>query len=113
MENRRRFQRVQALLPIRLYFQGELKVIETLTKDLGFGGLRCLSPNPTPPKTPVSIELTLGFVEKPVTLRAKTAWLNKIPQSNQFYLGITFQDISESNTVLSSYINKSSPDKSS
>jgi len=94
-QERRRSPRLRCYLPVRLYPQGEAKVIHTLTKDLGLGGLRCLSPYPTPVASPLSIEIELGPGYPPVSLRGQTIWFQSIPQSDQFYLGIAFQGTTE------------------
>lgn len=104
-EERRRFRRVACMLPVRIYPTGEHKVIETLTKDLSAGGLKCLSPIPKPVATSVSLELTLGHGELPVNLRAKVAWFQSVPRSDQFYMGLCFLDLSdEEHKRLSRYI---------
>lgn len=108
-EERRRFHRVRCYLPIRLYPQGEIKVIETLTKDLGLGGLRVLSPILTPVATPLSLEIAIGAAEEPLSLRAQTVWFQAVPQSEQFYLGIAFRDLTQETTKrLSRYLERAS-----
>jgi c-di-GMP-binding flagellar brake protein YcgR len=107
VEDRRRSGRVCCLLPVQLYPQGEPSVIETLTKDIGEGGLRIVSPVIRPVSTPVSIEVTLGTGEQPMSLRAQIVWVRVVPESEQFYLGIAFEDLSELDTKrLSRYIEK-------
>ena len=104
---KRRFPRVACMLPVRLYPTGERKLIETLTKDLSTGGLKCLSPVPKPVATALSLELALGQGELPVNLRAKVAWFQSVPRSDQFYMGLCFLDISdEEHKRLSRYIEK-------
>lgn len=106
-EERRQFPRVRCYVPVRLYPQGEMRVIETLTKDLGMGGLRVLSPFLTPVATPISVELIIGVAEEPLSLRAQTVWFETISQSDQFYLGLAFQHPSpETSTRLSRYIER-------
>ena len=104
-QERRRAARIRCVLPLRLYPPGEAKVIQTLTKDLSEGGLRCLSPVAKPVKTLLSVEIDLGPGKKPLTLRAHTVWFQEIPHSEQFYLGIAFQDLSSHHReLLSRYI---------
>lgn len=67
--------------------------METLTKDLAEGGLRCLTTVPIPVSTPLAMEISLSS-EEPLEVRGKTAWLRLIPHSEQFELGIRFHDIS-------------------
>ena len=70
--------------------------VETLTKDLAEGGLRCLSPMPLPVATQLAVEISLSS-EELFELRGRTAWLRLIPHSEQFEVGIAFQDISPQN----------------
>ena len=95
------------MLPVRLYPHDDVKVIETLTKDLGAGGLRCLSPSKRTVPSPVSLEITLGLGEKPLTLRARIVWVEVVPHSEQFYLGLDFRDLSPDDTIrLSRYLER-------
>jgi len=106
-EERRQSARVQCYLPVRFVVQGQRRVIQTLTKDLGLGGLRCLSPVVTPAAAPLSLEITLGAGTRPLNVQAKVVWLKEVPQSQQFHLGIVFKDLSEEDTkLLSTYLNK-------
>ena len=106
-EERRQFPRVACILPVRLYPTGERRIIETLTKDLSTGGLKSLSPVPKPVTTSLSLELTLGQGELPVNLRAKVAWFQSVPRSDQFYIGLCFLDLSDQeHKRLSRYIER-------
>lgn len=102
---RRRSPRVTCVLPLQIYSDGGPKIIETLTKDLSATGLRCLSPTAQPPFSPVSLEITLGKGERPFSLQARVVWFEAVPNSHQFYLGLAFDHLSETNTRrLSRYI---------
>ena len=70
------------------------QTIETLTKDLGLGGLRCISPSVCPVSTEVGVELVLSTGEEHLSVRGKTAWFQTIPESDQFDLGIAFLELS-------------------
>lgn len=95
------------MLPVRLYSRHHSKVIETLTKDLGVGGLRCLAPSAKAVSSPVSIEIALGPGEKSLSLGGRIAWVGLVPHSQQFYLGLAFHDLSaEDTTRLSRYLEK-------
>jgi len=95
VEERRRLSRVRCHLPVRLYPKGEAKVIETLTKDVSLGGLKCLSPSPKTIGTSVIVELDLGPGEMSVDLRGHVAWFQDLPESDQFYLGLIFDEFHE------------------
>ncbi len=104
---RRGTPRVGCVVPVQLYTNNEPKVIETLTKDLSTGGLRCLSPVAKGTASPVSLEMTLGQGERPLSLRAKIVWFERIPHGNQFYLGLAFQNLSDQDTRrLSRYLER-------
>jgi len=106
-QERRAVPRLQCYLPIRLFLLGQRRLIQTLTKDLGLGGLRCLSPVVTPASTPLSLELTLGAGHRPVSLRAQVVWIKEVPHSDQFQFGLSFQELSEEDTkLLSTYLTK-------
>lgn len=109
-QERRRLPRIGCVLPVRLYSSEQPnvpKVIETLTKDLGSGGLRCLSPSEHTVSSPISLEITLGPGEKPLSLRAQIVWVETVPHSQQFYLGLAFHHLSDADTKrLSRYVEK-------
>lgn len=106
-QERRAVPRLQCYLPVRLFLVGQHRVIQTLTKDLGLGGMRCLSPVVTPSSTPLSLDITLGWGQRPVSIRAQVVWVKEVPHSEQFQVGLVFQDISEEDTkLLSTYLTK-------
>ena len=94
-QERRRSPRIRCVLPVRLYPQGEAKVIQTLTKDIGLGGMKCLTPTPRPIATNLTVELALGSGKEILSLRAQTVWFQEVPKSDQFYLGVVFKDLPE------------------
>ncbi|MBI3996280.1 MAG: PilZ domain-containing protein [Candidatus Omnitrophica bacterium] len=93
-EERRAASRVQLYLPVRVAKAGYAQPIETLTKDLGIGGLRCLSSTVLPVTTPVDVELVLSGGQDAVTIRGRIAWFRTIPESEQFEVGISFLETS-------------------
>jgi hypothetical protein len=105
---RRRFHRVPSVLPLRLFIRGGQHPIETLSKNLSLGGIKCLSPASQPVGTPVTIELGLGPSNDCLSLPATVSWFQTIPQSEQFFLGVTFDALSPQVTrLLSTDINHS------
>lgn len=94
LEERRRSPRHRAYLPVRVRQQGGPQVIETLTRDLSEGGLRCLSQLITPVGSELSLELMLSTGSEPLTLHGRSAWFRTLPDSEQFDLGIAFIDLS-------------------
>ena len=92
-EERRKTPRIRVYLPLRMS-QGEMsQVIETLTKDLGSAGLRCLSQNACPVSTQMRLELILSASQEPLSVRGRVVWFRTIPQSDQFDLGIAFLEM--------------------
>ena len=81
-------------------------MVETLTKDVGLGGFRCLSPTLCPVSTELGVDLVLSTGNEQLSLRGKAAWFRTIPESEQFDFGITFIDLSpETKRRLSGYLN--------
>lgn len=89
-QERRRTSRLRIYRPVRLHAFVDRPAIETLTKDLAMGGLRCLSPIEFPVSTELTVEFQLAGGEEPVTVRGRMAWFRTIPYSDQFELGIAF-----------------------
>ena len=107
MEERRSVQRVKVYRPIRLQPANAPAVIETLTKDLGIGGVRCLCATPIPVSSEVSVELAFAQGDEPLSVRGRAAWFCTIPQSEQFDLGISFFEMSpRDKRRLSAYIDR-------
>ena len=104
---RRASPRVSAYLPVRLHPNHQLKVIETLTKNIGQGGTRCVSPTVFPVSAEMTLEFSLSQGQEPIVLRARTAWFRLIPESEQYDLGITFVDLPPKTKIrLSTYIDR-------
>ncbi len=93
IEERRRSPRVRAYRPVRLLHSHTPQVVETLTKDLAVGGLRCVSPTVFPVSTELTVELALSTRDEPLTVRGQLVWFRTIPYSEQFDLGIAFRDL--------------------
>ena len=91
---RRASSRIRVYRPVRLRQPTGLSLMETLSKDLAEGGVRCLSEIPLPVATPVVIEVSLSAGELPLELHGKTAWTRSLPHSEQFEIGIAFLEIS-------------------
>ena len=90
---RRGSQRIPSYLPVRLFSPEGQSLIETLTKDLSIGGIRCLTQK-NPDNGSYEIELILAEGTEPIQAKGRIAWSRLIPQGEQFEVGITFTDIS-------------------
>ena len=92
--DRRTSVRLRAYRPVQLRQPGGgLLPVQTLTKDVSLGGLKCLSPFVIPVSTEVRVDLML-WGDEPIEIRGKAAWLREIPESEQFEIGIIFLDVS-------------------
>ncbi len=106
-EERRQAPRFQQYSPVRLHRAGTPQIIETLTKDLGVGGVRCLSPTVVPVSTELTLELMLSSGEGPLSVRGRAVWFRTIPDSEQFDIGISFIELSQQNQRrLSGYLSR-------
>ena len=102
---RRSFPRIQTYNPVRLRKAGAPKVVETLTKNVSLGGLRCLSQTIFPVSTDLAVDLVLSTGEAPCTVTGRAVWLRMVPYSDQFDVGIAFTSISpETKRRLSAYL---------
>jgi len=91
-------------LPIRLR-QGGQRVAETLTKDLGTGGVRCVCQTLTPVGHEVTLEIPVGPGHELVSVRGRAVWFHILPESEQFDLGIAFLELNDrTKRLLSTYI---------
>lgn len=106
-DERRVSPRVSAYLPVRLHPNHQLKIVETLTKNIGAGGTRCVSPTVFPVSAEVTVEFSLSPGQEPMVLRGRTAWFRLIPESEQYDLGIAFVDLTPKTKIrLSTYIDR-------
>ena len=113
-QERRSSSRVRAYRPVRLSKPGTPRLVETLTKDLAVGGVRCISSTLFPVSTELLVELMLSTGDAPITARGRTIWFQMIPRSEQFDIGIAFIECSpEHKRRLSVYLDHLSSQSSS
>ena len=113
-EERRGTPRFRAYRPVRLHRPSAPQLVETLTKDLSAGGVRCLSPTLFPVSTELNLELVLSTGDEPLTVRGRTVWFQILPQSEQFDIGIAFFDLPPQNKRrLSVYLDRLSSQSAS
>ena len=96
-QERRSAPRVRAYHPVRLQKPNNPQVVETLTKDLSLGGIRCLSAAIFPVSSDVNVNLILSTGEESLSVKGRAVWFRMIPYSEQFDLGISFGMISPYN----------------
>ena len=105
--DRRERPRASCVLPVRLMPLGERTIIETLTKNVSTGGVKCISSIERPVGTRMSVELDLGDRREPVRARGLVSWFGMVPDSDQFFIGITFTELEpDDRRHLSGYLDK-------
>lgn len=107
MQDKRQVPRYRVYQPVRLHRPGSPQVMETLTKDLSAGGLRCITQTVLPVSTEVTLELVLAPGQEPLVARGRTMWFRSIPDSEQFDAGFAFTEINPINKRhLSAYLER-------
>jgi len=110
VKERRRSPRINARLPIQ--FKDIQRPIETytgtLTKDVSEIGARFISSDFLSIFTRLLLEVTVPSFSRPVKAISKVAWIQKVPRSNQYSVGVQFMDMTEEDKKhLASFISKS------
>ena len=112
---RREFPRLNTHIPIR--FGGEeSKAQDSLTKDVGGGGVRLVSREFLPVNAKVKLEFFLTPASEPLKAVGKVVWVQKLPYSYQHDVGIQFVDVPEpTRKRIAHYVDQNlvSPEKSS
>ena len=104
---RRKAARHRTYHPVRIAKSREPKIVETLTKDVSEGGVRCVSSELFPVSSDLGVEMTLFKGEESLSVKGKAVWFRMIPHSDQFDLGISFLDMSpQDKRRLSVYIER-------
>ena len=103
---RRTSPRIRAYRPVRLHKPSSPQ-IETLTKNLSLGGVRCLSSTVFPVSSELNLELMFSTGEEPLAARGCMIWFQIVPHSEQFDLGIAFVDMApQTKRRLSVYLDR-------
>jgi len=110
VKERRVFPRVNARLPLQ--FKDIQRPIEAssgaLTRDISGGGARFLSNDFISIFTRIMLEVSLPSFSRPVKAISKVAWIQKLPSSSQYDVGVQFLDMTdEDRKQLGSFISKS------
>lgn len=106
---RRAVQRLTVYRPVRIHRYASQRLVETLTKDMSLGGLRCLSQDPIPVASELTVDLVLSDRDEPLHITGRAIWFQTIPNSDQFEVGIAFDELSAQNKRrLSTYISQRS-----
>jgi hypothetical protein len=91
IEEKRRFPRVQMRLPLRYQIRGTPEYNNTLTDDVGLGGLGFVNTRFIAPQTQVALEFSL--LSRLLRPNGKIAWVSPIPHSDRYKLGIKFTEV--------------------
>ena len=114
VKERRRHPRVNAHLPLQ--YKDVQRPIETysgtLSRDISEGGVRFISNEFLSIFTRLLLEVSVPSLSRPLKAISKVAWIQKIPRSNQYNVGVRFMDMTEEDKKqLNSFIAKSPPPK--
>lgn len=92
-DERRRYRRHNVHLPLRYQVRGDIGYADTLTKDIGGGGIRFITDEFLKRSAEIIFEFTVMENSEPIKGRAKIAWINKIPHNDMYCIGVEFIDI--------------------
>lgn len=87
---RRQWRRLRSHLPVRYQDPKAQRFVETLSKDIGVGGLQCLTYDFLPAARELLVEIPLYHGTSPVRARARVAWIQQIPHADQYCVGLEF-----------------------
>jgi c-di-GMP-binding flagellar brake protein YcgR len=110
VKERRGTPRISARLPLQ--YKDIQRPIETysgtLTKDVSEGGVRFIANEFLSVFTRLLLEVSVPSFSRPIKAISKVAWIQKIPRSNQYNVGVQFMDMTEEDKKqLTSFIAKS------
>lgn len=110
VKERRRHPRVNARLPLQ--YKDIQRPIEaysgTLSRDVSEGGIRFLSNEFLSVFTRLLLEVSIPSLSRPIKAISKVAWIQKVPRSNQYNVGVRFMDMTEEDKKqLASFVTKS------
>lgn len=92
--DRRRYNRRPTHLPLRYQLKGSMQYADTLTKDIGGGGVKFITDEFLSKNSEVIFEISIMDRSEPVKGRAKIVWINKVPHNDIYSIGLEFVDIS-------------------
>ena len=110
VQERRRQPRVNARLPLQYKdIQRPIEIYSgTLSRDVSQGGIRFISNEFLSIFTRLLLEVSVPSLSRPIKAISKVAWIQKIPRSSQYNVGVQFLDMTEEDKKqLASFIAKS------
>ena len=110
LENKRRFKRVESVLPVQ--FRNLRKTTDlasgTLSHNLSEGGVCFMTKEFISLACRLVVEITLPALPKPIKAISKIAWIKKIPTNNQYMLGNQFLEMTkEDKAHVMNFVNNS------
>ena len=112
LENKRRFKRVESVLPVQ--FRNLRKDTDsasgTVSHNLSEGGVCFMTKEFISLACRLVVEITLPALPKPIKAISKIAWIKKIPTNNQYMLGNQFLEMTkEDKAHVMNFVNNSTP----
>lgn len=109
VEEKRRFKRVDSALSVRYrnLRKNQNPILESLSKNIGEGGV-CFNSNEfISLACRMIVEITLPTTPKPIRAISKVAWIRKLPTSESYQIGNQFLEITkEDKENISHFINQ-------
>ena len=103
-DDRRKSQRITTYLPVRLRLERSGRYLETLAKDVGLGGVRCLVQAAPELNEVVMIEVPLYKEVLPIQVQARVAWVRPVTDA-QSMVGVCFDHLAATDSqALATYL---------
>lgn len=93
MREKREYNRINISFPIEYRILPLSKYFYTVSKDLSLGGAKIIT-NTFVPKNKL-VKVNLNLIDKLLRFNAKVVWCNKKRQSEEYFIGLEFERISE------------------
>lgn len=102
-EEHRKFPRVDYKVPVRYQLRGTRVHSTTLTDNISEGGIRFTNYGFIAPNTYLNLEM--GVLMRFFNSIGKVAWAQQVPHTNQYHIGIAFEELEYNTKVyLSDFI---------
>lgn len=98
LKEKRRFPRKSFKMPLRCQIRGTSKFNNTVSEDIGAGGVSFLSDDFIALNTQVDIEINIA--SRMITATGRIARINCMPYSDKYRLGVEFYTQPAQNTQL-------------
>ena len=92
---KRSFDRLQTHLPLSYQYKGGVQKGNTLTRDIGKGGIRFITSEFIPRLTNLILEFHPTPQSEAIKTMGRVVWTQKIRYSEQYNVGVEFVDFPE------------------